>query len=141
MASGCSEDDMSTKSPTKNTEKKVEISVFPETKSLDQGQSFFRMFSIPRHAVQQEEEPKEGKILPTSQPMLPPVAEEYACDICGTIFRTKSGRTRHRKSCSKKHEVAPVSTEKVVTPKDLTSFLIVRSNEPQVWADHTYSEL
>ena len=132
MASGCSDDDrrFSTESRIEITTKKDERIVFPETKTLDQGQSFFRMFSIPRHHVQQEEEPKEDKILPPSQPMLPPVTEEFSCDICGTIFRNKGGRTRHRKTCAKKREVTPMPTENIVTP-----------NEPQVWGEHTYTEL
>ena len=144
MATGCSDDDrrMSTESQTNITEKKIERNVFPETKSLAQGQSFFRMFSIPKqHFAQQEEEPMQDKILPPSQPMFPPAPEEFPCDICGTIFRNKGGRTRHRKSCSKKREVTSMSTENVLTSKDLTSIIIERSNESQVWADHTYAEL
>ena len=71
MATGCSDDDrrISTELRPKITKRKDERTVFPETKPLDKGQSFFRMFPIPRqHFAQQEEEQKEeqkeDKILP-----------------------------------------------------------------------------
>jgi len=112
MATGCGKDDAKCPNQPSEVSNHTKIIVFPEKKTITPGKSFFQLY--PEEEKRQEQQIAEKKVLPSSQPTLTD-SENLQCNLCGRIFLSKGGRTRHRKHCKKKNEAATTLTETFAT--------------------------